>query len=175
MNKIDLDNVRIAAPCPASWAEMEGDDRSRFCKDCKLNVYNIAAMEKKEAEAFISEKEGRVCVRLFRRPDGKLITADCPVGKVRKRRRRIGIAAAIALLFGGSARAAASQYDGGASNSSDLRQRVMNFLDRPADRLAHQFNIDSLCSCQEILGEIVCPPPPTPANPANVSPPTEGN
>ena len=57
MAKIDLENVRIAAPCPASWAEMEGDDRSRFCKDCKLNVYNVEAMSKNEAEALI---EGNV-------------------------------------------------------------------------------------------------------------------
>jgi hypothetical protein len=34
---------------PGLWAEMAGDDRSRFCKDCKLNVYNIAAMEKAQA------------------------------------------------------------------------------------------------------------------------------
>jgi hypothetical protein len=46
---------------------------------------------------------------LFRRPDGKVITADCPVAAVRKRRRGSGIAAAIAVFLDGSARAAVIQ------------------------------------------------------------------
>ena len=33
-----LDNIRIASPCSANWDEMFGDERKRFCGDCKLNV-----------------------------------------------------------------------------------------------------------------------------------------
>jgi len=37
-----LDHVRIAAPCPADWDRMLGNDRVRFCGQCSLNVYNLS-------------------------------------------------------------------------------------------------------------------------------------
>lgn len=37
-----LDNIHIASPCSADWSEMYGDNRKRFCGDCKLNVYNLS-------------------------------------------------------------------------------------------------------------------------------------
>jgi hypothetical protein len=161
MAKIDLENVRIAAPCPASWAEMEGDDRSRFCKDCKLNVYNVEAMSKDEAEALIEEREGRVCMRLYRRPDGKILTADCPTGVRRRRKRRIGIAATIALLFGGGATATAAQS--ASTRTSITRSSVFS---KPMDFVAHRFNITRLCNCPPMMGVVcVTPPPPPPVVP----------
>ena len=44
MAKFDnpLDNVRVASPCSVDWNEMIGDNRKRFCGDCKLNVYNLS-------------------------------------------------------------------------------------------------------------------------------------
>ena len=41
---VDLDQVTISYPCPADWNSMEGDERTRFCSQCKLNVYNISEM-----------------------------------------------------------------------------------------------------------------------------------
>lgn len=76
-----LDNLRVAAPCPASWAAMKGDARVRFCALCAKYVYNISAMTRAEAERLIFEKEGKLCVRLHQRADGTVITADCPVGR----------------------------------------------------------------------------------------------
>ncbi len=35
-----LENVRIASPCSASWDDMVGDERVRFCGQCTKNVYN---------------------------------------------------------------------------------------------------------------------------------------
>lgn len=58
---------------------MSGDDRVRFCSDCKLNVYNLAGMTRREATELITLQEGRLCVRFFRRKDGTLVTRDCPV------------------------------------------------------------------------------------------------
>jgi hypothetical protein len=75
-----LDNIRIASPCSADWNEMYGDDRKRFCGDCKLNVYNLSNMTRDEAEDIIIASEGRVCVTFYRRPDGTVIVRDCPVG-----------------------------------------------------------------------------------------------
>lgn len=97
--RVNLDEVSIAAPCPVSWAEMDGDERKRFCSLCSLQVYNISQMKRKEAEDLLSENTDGVCLRLFRRSDGTLITKDCPVGRrladAVKRRVR---AAAVALV-----------------------------------------------------------------------------
>lgn len=77
-----LANVRVATPCTADWSTMSGDDKTRFCQECKLNVHNLSAMTKVEAESLLKKQENgeRVCVSFFRRADGTVITQDCPVG-----------------------------------------------------------------------------------------------
>src|SRR5205814_4285456 len=82
-----VQQVQIASPCTASWDGMTGDDRSRFCGQCKLNVYNLSAMTEAEGEALIIEKEGKLCARIYRRYDGTVLTKDCPVGLRAVRRR----------------------------------------------------------------------------------------
>lgn len=103
--RIPLKQIRIANPCPARWEEMEGDDRVRFCGTCKKNVYNLSALQRSEAEALVASHEGKMCAALFRRKDGTVLTADCPVGLRRARARflrRITMAAAAFLgLLGG--------------------------------------------------------------------------
>src|SRR5262249_4513316 len=83
-----------------------GDDRSRFCGDCRLNVYNIAVMTRAEAEALITEKEGRLCARIYRRADGTVLTRDCPAGlrliRQKAARALARVAAAVACLIGGA-------------------------------------------------------------------------
>jgi hypothetical protein len=100
-----LDRLTIASPCAVSWDAMSGDDRVRSCAQCRLNVYNLSAMTRPEAETLIAQKEGRACVRFYRRADGTVLTQDCPVGLAavrRKLRRLAGAAAALlACLIGG--------------------------------------------------------------------------
>ena len=91
-----LDNVRVAAPCPANWDSMYGNERVRFCGECQLNVYNLSAMSKAEAEQLIGQAEGRLCVRYYRRRDGSIITQNCPVGLRALKRRLSRVATAIA-------------------------------------------------------------------------------
>ena len=45
-----LDQVRVASPCSASWDEMLGDERVRFCTSCEKNVFNLSAMSREETE-----------------------------------------------------------------------------------------------------------------------------
>jgi hypothetical protein len=102
---VQLESLRIATPCSADWSEMSGDDRVRFCSHCSLNVYNLSAMSRGEAEALVAEREGRICVRFHRRADGTVLSRDCPVGlsAVRQgtmRRLRSMIAAGAALIAG---------------------------------------------------------------------------
>ena len=87
-----LDHVRVAAPCEADWDQMIGSDRVRFCGQCSLNVYNLSAMTRTDAESLIAGTEGRLCVRFYRRRDGSIITGDCPVG-LRAIRRRVSYVA----------------------------------------------------------------------------------
>lgn len=100
MPKFDspLNNIGIASPCNADWNEMYGDDRTRYCGDCKLNVYNLSGMTRDEAEALIMNAEGRLCVRFYRRADGSVITQDCPVGWARVKQRTKVWAAAFASM-----------------------------------------------------------------------------
>jgi hypothetical protein len=85
----------------------------RYCTSCRQNVYNLSAMSRNEAEALIIQKEGRLCVRFFRRADGTVLTQDCPVG-MRAWRRRIRtivtLAAGLLLMaFGLTAHSAQSR------------------------------------------------------------------
>jgi hypothetical protein len=100
MTKFDnpLNNLKVASPCSANWDEMIGNERQRHCGDCQLNVYNISGMTRTEAENFLVNAEGRVCVRFFKRADGTVLTKDCPVGWKAIKRRVSKIATAFASL-----------------------------------------------------------------------------
>jgi hypothetical protein len=104
MSQTDLlASLRVASPCHVSWEDMTGDDRARFCGACNLNVYNFAEMTSDEVRSLITNSNGRVCGRLYRRIDGTLITRDCPVGlrAVRRRVRRfVGAVFATVISLG---------------------------------------------------------------------------
>ena len=96
-----LDSVRIASPCDVGWANMRGDDKDRYCDRCQKNVYNLSGMTRTEAKNLLREKEGRLCVSIFRRLDGTILTADCPIGLRAVRRgllKTIGAVAAIVAV-----------------------------------------------------------------------------
>lgn len=94
-----LSNIKIASPCSADWNEMVGDERRRFCGECKLNVYNLSGMSQREAENLLLNSEGRLCVRFYKRADGTILTKDCPVGWQVIRQRVSKIATAFASLM----------------------------------------------------------------------------
>src|SRR5437762_11008211 len=80
---------------------MRGDERVRFCEACQLNVYNLSAMSRDAATRLLTEHgaaRGRLCVRLYKRADGTVITADCGGG--------LRAATARAAKFAGAAAAA---------------------------------------------------------------------
>jgi hypothetical protein len=112
--------------------ELTGVDAVRFCGDCKKNVYDVSQMTGRDAELLIQRTEsGRfelnlpflsgqaqidelgmpgeedsgpsICLQLYRRKDGTVITDDCPNGlKVIRdswRRLRQLAIAGVAMLF----------------------------------------------------------------------------
>lgn len=99
-----LNSLKIASPCGVDWSSMEGTDQVRFCSECRLSVYNLSEMTTEEAVKVVEEAEGRLCVRLYKRADGTVITRDCPVGASRRRRRAVvfgSIAAGVMALAAG--------------------------------------------------------------------------
>jgi len=95
-----VDRLRVASPCRASWDQMSGDDRVRFCDHCNLHVYDISRLSRKEAETLITKTEGRLCARIYRRTDGTVITRDCPVGlrAIRRHVAKLAVALFAAML-----------------------------------------------------------------------------
>lgn len=70
--------IQIASPCFESWDEMAGDDRVRHCGRCDRNVYNAENLTERELAKLVHGAEGRICMRLYQREDGTLVTRDCP-------------------------------------------------------------------------------------------------
>ena len=138
-----LKNVRIAAPCNASWSSMAGDDRKRFCGDCQLNVYSLSDMSAPEAEEFLRRSEGRVCIRYYQRPDGTILTRNCPTGLMLMRQRLArAITFCTAIMLSGFAVAMSPFVKGVITNrefeeyKNSVRKKpgvgpVVNFLDPP--------------------------------------------
>jgi hypothetical protein len=129
-----LEELRIATPCSASWDDMLGDDRVRFCGRCEKNVYDLSALSRFDAVALVEKHEQRMCVRLARRADGTVITNDCPVGVHRQKLRQrlwsrvAGATASAALLLGlitGRARADLTVSDGKQSTAKPSPPPVM--------------------------------------------------
>lgn len=96
-----INEIEIATPCPADWEQMLGDDKVRFCGQCEKHVYNFSAMTAAQIGEVIEETEGVFCGRLYRRADGTVLTADCPVGLAEKARLAARRAARRGLAFAG--------------------------------------------------------------------------
>ena len=128
-----VQKLYIAAPCDVPWDGMEGDNRTRFCAQCKLNVYNIAEMSTKEAASLIRTNEGRLCLRLYQRKDGTIITDNCPVGlrKIRDRMKRCAAAVIMSLVWVGLVSSARAQGLVGAP--VDVRYGVSGEVGQIAD------------------------------------------
>lgn len=117
-----LESLHVAAPCKADWDEMIGDDRVRFCGKCQKNVYNLSNMPRKEAERLVTNQEGGMCVRFYKRRDGTVITQNCPVGlrEIKRRVSRISVAIISAVLSFVTGISAYSKFDIVEVDSSEI-------------------------------------------------------
>src|SRR5438309_11233433 len=69
--------VDVASPCDQPWEQMPGDAQVRRCASCARQVYNFSELTSVEARELLLQREGRLCVRFYRRKDGTLLTRDC--------------------------------------------------------------------------------------------------
>jgi hypothetical protein len=133
-----LGRVQVAAPCEEGWDEMRGDERVRFCARCSLNVFNLSAMTRREAERLVLNAEGRLCVRFYRRRDGTMLTQNCPVGLIKLKRRISRAANAVA--------AAAACFLAGVGVSAVTGRRIERVAPPPVVVTAEQEPLE------EVLG-----------------------
>lgn len=97
----------MTSPCDMPWSAMRGDDTVRFCDKCEKNVYDARGLTLDEIERLVSRTEG-ACLRLLRRPDGTVVTADCPAPGRRLVRLALVGAVTGALSLGATAGAMAT-------------------------------------------------------------------
>jgi hypothetical protein len=93
-NSFSLELLDVKSPCTFSWDKMQGDERVRFCPECRLSVYNVSAMAFGEISQLIRQKQGRLCIRFARRADGTVVTLDYR----RTRGLRRGYALAVGIV-----------------------------------------------------------------------------
>lgn len=89
---VDVSSLRVASPCNEAWASMTGDAQMRHCASCDRTVYNLSEMSTRDIESLLAKKEGRVCIRFYRRADGTVLVDDCPIGLREFRRRTARLA-----------------------------------------------------------------------------------
>jgi hypothetical protein len=77
-----LKSAKIASPCPVSWESLSGDDKTRYCRQCKLEVHNVSQMSAEEIGQLLRRSgcTNQLCVRIYKRADGTILTKDCPRG-----------------------------------------------------------------------------------------------
>lgn len=100
---LPLPTIAIASPCSVPWSEMRGDERARFCDRCQKQVFDLSAMTTDAVAELLRESTRTPCIRFYKRTDGRVMTADCPVGlRVRLwrllRRRAAWAASLFAML-----------------------------------------------------------------------------
>jgi hypothetical protein len=144
-----LDAIQIARPCPADWEAMaavagQAADRVRHCAQCNLRVYNLSALARQDAEQLIHQSEGRLCVRLYRREDGTVLTQDCSwfrraakATEAGARRAAWAAACGLAFLMGSAVWAGSLLRDADGDPSDGFVARGFEAIGRigPLDRI----------------------------------------
>ncbi len=102
--RLCLDVLTTPSRCTFPWELMEGDACARVCSECSREVHDVAKMEPPRAEAFLAEHmDAPPKLRLYRRPDGRVIDSECPRGERERRARRMLSFLGLALAIGGVA------------------------------------------------------------------------
>ncbi|AMV26728.1 hypothetical protein VT84_20175 [Gemmata sp. SH-PL17] len=98
-----LDSIMIPVACPVPWDAMRGDHRTRFCDKCSQNVHDVSELTRAEAVQLVTSENKLPCLRIYRRPDGRVMTADCATKRERVwkwlDRRSAWAAALFAVVF----------------------------------------------------------------------------
>jgi hypothetical protein len=56
----------------------------RTCGECRRAVFDLSALARDEAQQLLEREGASICVQLYRRADGTVLTRDCAPGLVRR-------------------------------------------------------------------------------------------
>jgi hypothetical protein len=71
-----LSRLAIGSPCQTAWDGMQGDARRRHCRECDRYVHDLGRLTPREIEALIEASRGRLCARITRDAQGRLVTLE---------------------------------------------------------------------------------------------------
>lgn len=152
-----LNDVDVASPCSADWDGMEGDEKVRYCGECRLHVFNLSAMDLEEAAEKVSQATDRLCVRFFRRHDGTILTQDCPVGVERKAcSRRAVLRATTVVASAGFAAVVLKQVAAVKPKPAPAEVEAMGKMIAQPPPIAIA---GAMAAPREVIGDMVSPPP----------------
>jgi hypothetical protein len=102
-NVLDEQAIVIQSPCTVPWESMQGDRVKRFCGQCRLHVHDVSEMSRRDVRELLTSTGGNCCLRVWRRPDGRVITQDCNrvLRAIRRRVAAVRAAAAGVLALVG--------------------------------------------------------------------------
>ncbi len=66
--ELTAESISIENPCSEKWDEMTGNEKTRACSHCELNVNDISMMTEDEAFELIEKSNGDLCVRYEAHP-----------------------------------------------------------------------------------------------------------
>lgn len=145
-----LDRLRIQTPCSASWDQMQGDDRERFCGRCDKSVLDFSRLTPSEIDARLQASRVFLCGRLTRSPDGALLTLHSRIpDSVEPCGRRASPAAAVlvtALLSVGALKGQTARSDVEATTDGLAERSPERSTEDPADSLAASADDEKLAA-----------------------------
>lgn len=60
----------LSFTCPKLWAQMDGNEKTRFCDVCQKNVHNLSMMNAEERQALLAGTGESPCVAYFKHVNG---------------------------------------------------------------------------------------------------------
>jgi hypothetical protein len=122
-------SIELETSCRARWEEMPGGDAVRRCARCDRDVHDLAQMTHGEIAALFAREDDTPCVRLRRRPDGRVVPGTCPPERGTPRAMPWVAAGAIVALGAGSMLSLTAPVLGGArrraaEHDAQLERRI---------------------------------------------------
>lgn len=91
--------LKVESPCHMRWSGLKGNGSKRWCDECALHVVDGASLTRAEATDLVKASEERVCMRIVRDAEGRIVHAEeAPRTGVMGRVLRYGLTAAAGLM-----------------------------------------------------------------------------
>lgn len=92
----------LSFTCPKLWAQMEGNEKTRFCDVCQKNVHNLSMMDAEERQALLARPGEMPCVAYFKHVDGtpidvRALADESPVKETLKKAALLSLSAALLM------------------------------------------------------------------------------